>query len=211
MASLKQCSVEVECSATHATMLFKGARLFTLNEILAILQYRSYIVFSYKKHWQALVQQGMSLMGPGKPHFDAPCKITLFRQGKKAVDRDSLMVMFKYIIDALKDAAKTPNSGILTDDNPDIVYEDDKIQTIGEPLVGFRVQLIQPAPVKDARSVATLFNAPPKSIFELQKAAETAAGISKPVNPTKNRKPKRAVTAIGSKPKLNKMANPPLR
>ena len=161
MTSLRECQIEVEASPTHVTLLFRGARLFTLNEIYALLQYRSYIIFAYKKQWHALVQNGLRLMGRSRPHFDGPCKLTLFRQGKKAVDRDSLMVMFKYIIDALKDEKNSRTLGIFPDDNPDIVYDDEKIQSIGEPMVGLRVELISPAPQVATRGAEHLFDRPP--------------------------------------------------
>jgi hypothetical protein len=160
LSSLRACDVEAECSPTHVTLLFRGARLFTLNEIYALLQYRRYVIFDYKKQWHVLVRQALSDLGEAKPHFDKPCKITLFRQGSKAVDRDSLMVMFKYIIDALKDEPKKGLDGIFPDDNPDIVYDDEKIQTRGEPLVGIRVDLIDPAPGEDTRRAASLFDRP---------------------------------------------------
>ena len=160
LASLRSCSMEVEASPSHVTILFKGARLFTLNEIYALLQYRKYVVFDYKKQWHALVRQALASLGASQPHFDRPCKITLFRQGAKPVDRDSLMVMFKYLIDALKDEPKKGLVGIFPDDNPDIVYDDDKIQTRGEPLVGVRVDLIDPAPSDDGRSASSLFDHP---------------------------------------------------
>lgn len=164
MMSLRSCEISVECSATHATLLFKGARLFTLNEIYAILQYRSYIVFAYKKQWHSLVQNGLRMMGRDKPYFDGPCKITLFRQGRKSVDRDSFSVMFKYIIDALKNDSKAPIAGIFPDDNPDIFFDDEKIQTLGTPMVGIRVDLIVPTPTIPSKTAESLFDAPPVSL-----------------------------------------------
>lgn len=182
LASLHDCAASVECSPTHATLLFDGARLFTLNEIYALLQYRSYIVFSYKKQWHALVRNALLAMGRSKPHFDGPCKVTLFRQGRKSVDRDSLMVMFKYIIDALKDEPKHGFLGLFPDDNPDIVYEDEKIQTLGPPMVGIRIDVILPAPSpsgKDGRSLfnrsAPEFSAPPPPPPKQPKAAKPRA------------------------------------
>lgn len=166
ISSLRTCSIDAECSETHVTLAFKGARMFTLNEILAILQYRSYIIFSYKKQWQTLVHNGLRILGNKKPHFDGPCKITLFRQAKKKVDRDSLMVMFKYIIDALKDEPKTGLAGIFPDDNPDIVYSDEKIQRIDKnvPIIGIKIERIFPQPEATEKSVLDLFDAPPQSL-----------------------------------------------
>lgn len=166
LSSLDKCKISVECSPTHATIVFDGARLFTLNEIYALLQYRSYIIFSYKKKWQALVHKALKAMGEKKPHFDTPCKITIFRQGKKAIDRDSLFVMYKYIIDALKDEPEV-RQGLFPDDNPDIVYSDEKIQSIGQPIVGIRIDLISPIPTPTKLSVSTLFDTPPDEISAL--------------------------------------------
>lgn len=159
LTSLRTCSTKVEASKTHVSMVFDGARLFTLNELFALLQYRSYIVFAYKKEWQRLVGSALKKLGKDKPHFDGPCKITLFRQGKKPVDRDSLMVMFKYIIDALKDEPKKGHEGIFPDDNPDIVFEDEKLQAVGEPVVGIRIDLIVPRPSIPNENASWLFDA----------------------------------------------------
>lgn len=172
LASLHDCLASVECSPTHATLLFNGARLFTLNEIYALLQYRSYIVFSYKKQWHSLVRNALLAMGKSKPHFDGPCKVTLFRQGKKSVDRDSLMVMFKYIIDALKDEPKHGFFGIFPDDNPDIVYEDEKIQTLGPPMVGIRIDVILPAPAPSGKDARSLFDCPAQELAAPEPVAE---------------------------------------
>ena len=162
LLSLQTCTIETECSETHATILFKGARLFTLNETYAMLQYRSYIIFQYKKIWQILVAKALSKMGKKKPHFNGACKVTYFRQGSKKVDRDSITSMFKYIVDALKDDAKNHYEGIFPDDNPEIIYDDDKYQTIGDHLIGIRVDLIRPQPTLDLRDEFSLLSNPPK-------------------------------------------------
>lgn len=161
LTSLRNCQIDVEVSDKHATILFTGARLFTLNEIYAVLQYRKYVVFAYKKQWHSMVQNALRLMGNRKPRFEGPCKVTLFRQGKRPVDRDSLMVMFKYIIDALKDDKKNRHVGVFPDDNPDIVFDDEKIQTVGEPMVGIRVDLICPPPQIGGKDARDLFQHPP--------------------------------------------------
>lgn len=161
LQSLSQCSIRVEVSPTHVSLVFDGARLFTLNELFALLEYRKYVVFAYKKQWRELVARGLALAGDELPHFKTPCKVTLFRQGSKLVDRDSFSVMFKYIIDALKDEPKQSRRGIFPDDNPDIVFDDDKWQSLGDPIVGIRVDLIDPVPVIDRASrVNQLFNNP---------------------------------------------------
>ena len=156
--SLQTCTTEVECSPTHVTILFKGARLFTLNETYAILQYRSYIIFQYKKIWQTLVAKALKKMGDKKPYFSKPCKVTYFRQGQKKVDRDGIPSMFKYIVDALKDDLKKEYHGIFPDDNPDIIYDDDKYQTIGDHIIGIRIDLITPEPTHDLRNAQSLLS-----------------------------------------------------
>lgn len=198
LASLRDCSIEVEASPTHMTIAFKGARLFTLNEIYAMLQYRSYIIFAYKKQWHALVLNALRLAGKNKPSFDGPCKVTLFRQGSKKVDRDSLMVMFKYIIDALKHEPKNKHVGLFSDDNPDIVYDDEKIQLLGEPIVGIRVEQIPVDSIKPDLTLADLFDRVPPSL------APPSASEAAPSGPrgkkTKTRQPPPMDPPAGSPP-----------
>lgn len=188
LTSLRDCSIEIEVSPDHMTIAFKGARLFTLNEIYAMLQYRSYVVFAYKKQWHELVLNALRLAGKKKPSFLGPCKVTLFRQGSKKVDRDSLMVMFKYIIDALKHDPKKKHVGLFDDDNPDIVYDDEKIQTIGEPIIGIRIEQIALNAIKPDLTLADLFDRVPQSLI----AAPTAASANSP-SPKKKRRPAAAL------------------
>lgn len=160
MTAVRECSITVETGPRHIVIVFEGARLFTLNELLAILQFRKYIVFGYKKLWQELVLKALKQMGKDKPHFDGPCNVILFRQGAKMIDRDSFTVMFKYIIDALKDEPKKGLQGIFPDDNPDIVFSDEKRQAIGEPIIALRVELIDPAPQTELHTAEGLFSDP---------------------------------------------------
>lgn len=142
MTSMRECSIAVEASPKHLSIAFFGARLFTLNEILAILQYRKYVVFGYKKLWHDLVRTALERLGDEKPRFDGPCRATFFRQGQNPVDRDSLSVMFKYILDALTDHPKKGMIGVFPDDNPEIIADDRKIQRKGDPIVAIRIDAI---------------------------------------------------------------------
>lgn len=158
MTSMRECSIAVEASDTHISIAFFGARLFTLNEIFAILQYRKYVVFGYKKLWHDLAQTALARLGDRKPRFPGPCRATFFRQGSKVVDRDSLSVMFKYILDALTDHPKKGIVGIFPDDNPEIIADDQKIQSKGDPIVAIRIDALDSAP--KALSVESLFDGP---------------------------------------------------
>jgi hypothetical protein len=207
LTSLRECSLEVETSKNHISIAFKGARLFTLNEIYAMLQYRSYVIFAYKKQWHALVANALRLAGKNKPQFNGPCKVTLFRQGKRKVDRDSLMVMFKYIIDALKHDHKNNYVGIFDDDNPDIVYEDEKIQLIGDPIIGIRVEQIAPASLRPEGSLTDLFDRVPAALVTTTsesektkaKAARAPSKNIKPIVPPQNG----LANKMGSDPIIN--------
>lgn len=179
MTAVRDCLITVEAGPKHIVIAFDGARLFTLNEMFAILQVRKYIVFGYKKLWRELVYKALAQMGKKKPHFDGPCKVTLFRQGARMIDRDSLFVMFKYIIDALKDEPKLNYRGIFPDDNPDIVYSDEKLQAIGEPVIALRVELIDPAPVPKTHAASDLFENP--ALWNKRQRPQPA--ISSPASP----------------------------
>lgn len=195
MTAVRECSITVEAGPKHIVIVFEGARLFTLNELLAILQYRKYIVFGYKKLWQELVLKALKQMGKDKPHFDGPCNVILFRQGAKMIDRDSFTVMFKYIIDALKDEPRKGVQGIFPDDNPDIVFSDEKRQAIGEPIIALRVELIDPAPQPQTHRAEELFSNP--SIWS-SRAAKPAAGDNPPQAPA--RAPKKTKAPAPSEP-----------
>jgi hypothetical protein len=86
------------------------------------------------------------------------------------------MVMFKYIIDALKDDPKSGLTGIFPDDNPDIVYSDEKIQRINHnvPIVGIKIERIHTPLDNIETSILDLFELPPHSLREPE-----------PVKPTK--------------------------
>lgn len=158
LSSIENCKITVEHSANHISIYFDGLRLFSLNEMFALLQSRKFIVFKYKKMLHTLATQAISQI-PIKeiPFFDEPCHITLYRSGKKMIDRDNFESMFKALIDGLK---KGKNKlGTISDDNPNILFSDTKIQSIGEPAIGIRIEKIIPAPkIETVQSPEVLFN-----------------------------------------------------
>jgi hypothetical protein len=147
-ASLSECTARAEASDKHVTLLFEGARLFSLNEILSILDKRPQLVWRYKKMWRQLTRLAVARLGPEAPRFEA-CRLTLYRQGKKKIDRDSIDVMFKFIIDALKDEPKEGFVGLFPDDNPDVVQFMEPRQSVGPALVGLRVDRVDEPDTSD--------------------------------------------------------------
>jgi len=134
-------------SDIHLSLLFTGAKLLSVNQIFAILQYRKYEIFTYKKIWHDIIKQNLDAqyydlkaLGRNLPYFDDSVEITLFRQASRLVDEDAMSTMFKYIIDGLKrDPIKNPH-GILAEDNPKIVHRIVCYSEKGEPAVGIKVK-----------------------------------------------------------------------
>ena len=157
LASLNRPKIAVEAGPRHFTVAFDGARLFSLNEIFSILEKRSFVIYDYKKRWKALTRYALNSL-ESKPFFPGPCKVTLFRQGEKLIDLDSLDVMFKYIIDALKNSPKEHWSGILPDDNPNIIKGYEKSQAIGSPVVALRIEQLDPEPETMPPTCSDLFD-----------------------------------------------------
>jgi hypothetical protein len=137
-------------SEEHLSFLFTGAKLLSVNQIFAILQYRKYEIFAYKKIWHEIIKNNLDILaydlkaqGKKLPYFDNSVEITLFRQASRLVDEDAMSTMFKYIIDGLKrDPIKNPN-GILAEDNPKIVHRIVCYSEKGEPAVGIKVKKIE--------------------------------------------------------------------
>lgn len=137
-------------SDEHVSFLFMGAKLLSVNQIFAILQYRKYEIFTYKKIWHEIIKNNLDLLaydlkaqGKKLPYFDSSVELTLFRQASRLVDEDAMSTMFKYIIDGLKrDPKKNPN-GILAEDNPKIVHRIVCYSEKGEPAVGIKVKKIE--------------------------------------------------------------------
>lgn len=145
----KQAKVHFSSSEYHVSILFEGAKLLSVNQIFAILQYRKYEIFTYKKIWHELIkkvldEQSIILRSENKklPFFNEAVEITLFRQASRLVDEDAMSTMFKYIIDGLKrDDEDNPN-GILEEDNPKIVHRIVCYSEKGEPFVGIKIKKI---------------------------------------------------------------------
>lgn len=146
----RQSKVQFSCSEDHVSILFEGAKLLSVNQIFAILQYRKYEIFTYKKVWHDLIKKVLdenSLLLRQEqqklPYFDEAVEITLFRQASRLVDEDAMSTMFKYIIDGLKrDDLDNPN-GILSEDNPKIVHRIVCYSEKGPPFVGIKIQKIK--------------------------------------------------------------------
>jgi len=134
--SLRSCKISASSSADHVALQFEGARLLTVNELFAILQFRKFQTFGYKKLWHQLVKKSVGLLVE-KPFFTENVKLILYRRGKKLVDLDSVPVMFKYAIDALR------KEGLIEDDNPTVVVSVEIIQEKGEPSVGIRLERVK--------------------------------------------------------------------
>lgn len=117
LRSVVESEIVIEKNDDEIYFLFKGAKAFTLNEILRLLEFKKNIIFKYKKIWQNKVNDAVLLyysLYKEKPYFDS-CELTLCRTGKREVDLDSLQTMFKYLIDAFRYA------GVIADDNPNII------------------------------------------------------------------------------------------
>lgn len=140
---------EVSHSPNHFSIAFTGAKLLSLNQILAILQYRKYEMFSYKKSWHNIIHKILTeeqlksqRTQQSLPYFDTLVEITIFRQAPRLVDEDALSIMFKYIIDALKRTPISNPYGILAEDNPKIVHRIEPYSEKGEHCIGIKVKLV---------------------------------------------------------------------
>ena len=139
--------IQTSSSDIHFSAVFIGAKLLSVNQIFAILQYRKYEIFSYKKIWHQLIEKSLLQEkfsnNPNQtlPFFEDSVEITLFRQAKKLVDEDAMTTMFKYIIDGLKRDKKNP-LGILKEDNPKIVHRISCYSEAGEPVIGIKIKKI---------------------------------------------------------------------
>lgn len=119
----KNCLIEIIEKDNYCVLIFKGAKMLSLNQILALLQLpkKKYEAFAYKKLWHELTQQALEKM-TYKYNFDNGCDILVYRSAPRLVDNDSLAVMFKFIIDAVKKDKKDINKKyILTEDDPQFV------------------------------------------------------------------------------------------
>ena len=140
----KEAIYECSISENQFSILFSGARLLAINEILAKLQVekRKFEVFTYKKNWHTLISKILyeqTILNKNMPFFDCPVEITVFRQAPRLVDKDAVSIMFKFIIDALKKNKENPY-GIISEDNPQIVNSIIAQSEKGDYYVGIRVK-----------------------------------------------------------------------
>lgn len=137
-------------SEKHFSMFFEGARLLTPNVIFSALQYHKYDVFAYKKSWHTIISRELEKLNAefltGKnpqalPFFEHSIQLVIFRSAPTLVDEDAVIVMFKYIIDALKRDKNNPH-GVLSDDNPKIIFKSESFNEKGEHMVGIRLEFL---------------------------------------------------------------------
>lgn len=139
-------------SEHHFAMVFDGAKLLTPNVIFSALQYHKYDVFSYKKSWHIIISRELErlnalyLQGTGKPlpFFKDSVQVTILRSAPTLVDEDAVVIMFKYIIDALKRDKKNPY-GVLADDNPKIIFKSESYNEKGPHSIGIRLDYVPQA------------------------------------------------------------------
>lgn len=116
------------------TLWFDGVRLFSLNELFSIMQFRMHEAFKYKKAWRLLIKKSLARFPASqRPRFDGPTRVELFRQAQGGLDRDSSYVVFKYVLDSLV------REGVLADDNRAVVVELKEWFAEGPPAVGVRL------------------------------------------------------------------------
>lgn len=143
MAALKNSPARCRWGSDWIALDFPGGRLLSYNELYSILQYRKYEAFRYKKICREAIANALAsphaqpAESPvSKPYFDSPTRLTLVRQGAKAMDREALTVIFKYMTDALR------TQGIIKDDNPDIIVQIQTMQAVGPERVAMRLDKV---------------------------------------------------------------------
>lgn len=155
--SLKSCIPVIKKIEHGVIIQMPGVRIYTLNQILAILQYKKFHMFSYKKECHNLMSRAFEK--DKKIKLNPPFKLSLYRRGKKKVDNDSLAAMFKFFIDGLKTdkkKSKLENSKkIIQDDNAEIIETYDLFQETGDPLLVLKIEEIK-LEKKDIKSIFKL-------------------------------------------------------
>lgn len=139
--SLRRCIPQVRVQGGDLpilSLLFEGARVLTVNEIISILQYRKHEMFRYKSAWRTLVKRALMMIPPGQAiHFDGPVRLEIVRRGAKTLDDDASRMPLKYAIDSLV------RCGVLKDDNREVVDDTRIIDVVGVPAVGIRIVALQ--------------------------------------------------------------------
>lgn len=147
LQSLRHCLPKVKVEKGELPILsiwMDGARVFTINDIFQILQYRKYEIMNYKKAWKSLIHRSILLIPiQDRPHFKGPVRIELVRRGKKRLDDDATRIVFKHAIDALV------KEKILLDDNPNVVVETKAWDYQGKIGLGIRLVALAEYPKKE--------------------------------------------------------------
>lgn len=137
-------------SENHFSFVVFGARLLSVNQLFAILQYKKYEIFKYKKTWHIIVNKIVEQARKEAkdnslifPFFDEKVELTLFRQAPKLVDEDAMTTMYKFIIDGIKEDNKKNVIGLISEDNPKIVHKISCYSEKGDYAVGFKVEKIK--------------------------------------------------------------------
>lgn len=143
--SIREATVQTSVSDNHLALTFDGARLLTLNEILALIMYQPRIIFSYKNTWKNKINEALLIAKEqhksNMPEFSDSCLFIGYRRSKKLVDRDGLPACFKYILDDLRNQVVLKEQ-ILKDDNPNLIVDTPCFQYKGQPMVGVRLERI---------------------------------------------------------------------
>ncbi len=122
--AIKNTTPEIVISEDKCLIWWENLRLYTLNEILALLQVQPYLIFSYKKMLSKKIKDAMLIGYPQiaysnkkEPWFKFPVIIELFRSHKKLFDNDGFPAAFKYLTDSLK----SDGVNLIREDDPMIV------------------------------------------------------------------------------------------
>lgn len=144
--SIKTSIIHTSTSENHLSLVFDGARLLTLNELLSLMPYQPYLVYNYKTAWKNKIDDALILAkdmyGKKMPEFSDSCVFVGFRRSTRLVDRDGLPACFKYILDDLRNQIAISEK-ILKDDNPNLIVDTPCFQVVGSALVGVRLERVQ--------------------------------------------------------------------
>lgn len=153
IASLRNCVPKIQYDPGKlpiVSIMFDGARLFTVNEIISILQYRKYELFRYKAAWRRLVKRALDQLPlADRPFFHGPVRLEIVRRGSKTMDDDASRMPFKYAIDSLVFHEKKRPWGILLDDNRKVVDDTKVFDVVGPHAIGIRIIALKKAVRKE--------------------------------------------------------------
>jgi hypothetical protein len=143
---IKSAKFDYSVSENHISLLFYDVSLATVNQIFAVLQNKVMrnVFFNYKKEWHKKIKECLLIIkneNTTLPFFDKNVEITLLRQAPRLTDMDAVVTMFKFIIDGLK-FDKESLSGVLTDDNPQVVSSILFHNLKGTHMIGIKIKQI---------------------------------------------------------------------